>query len=487
LTDGYGADAVIITAASPSDAVVSKAFKVSRKKGRVILVGDVGLNLNRSDFYSKEIDFLISTSYGPGRYDERYEEGGLDYPIGYVRWTENRNMTEYLRLIADSRVQVTPLVSARFPIEEATAAYAAIGGSSKPLLALITYSSEKIVVTPTRRLTLRAEPRLNIGKIRIAVVGAGSFARSAHLPNLQSLNEQYSLSAVVNRTGPIAKTVGEQYGADYVSTDPGEVFDDPDVDAVIIATRHHLHGSLVLAALNSGKHVLVEKPLTLSPVELDELKNFYSDSAGGKSSGIRPMLLTGYNRRFSPHALQMKALVATRSAPFILNYRMNAGYISHDHWLNSLEGGGRNLGEACHIYDLFTFLADSKIVAISAHAIKPATAYYSRNDNFVVTLSFTNGSVCTLTYTAMGNKKYPKETAELYVDGKIAVLNDYKSLTVHGEEKLSINSTRQDKGLKNELVSFAAGIKTGEWPIPWWQQVQVCEIGFAVEDAFSGI
>jgi predicted dehydrogenase/threonine dehydrogenase-like Zn-dependent dehydrogenase len=487
LTEGHGADAVIITAASPSDAVVSKAFKVCRKKGRVILVGDVGLNLNRSDFYSKEIDFLISTSYGPGRYDERYEEGGLDYPIGYVRWTENRNMAEYLRLIADGRVQVTPMVSARFPIEEVTAAYATIDGSSKPLVALITYSSDKIVAQPARRLTLRAEPRLDTGKIRIAVVGAGGFARSAHLPNLQSLKEQYSLRAVVNRTGHIANSVGEQYGADYVTTDPEEVFADPDVDAVLIATRHHLHGSLALAALKAGKHVLVEKPLTLRQVELDELKNFYSDGAGGQRGGVSPMLLTGYNRRFSPHALKMKALVAKRSAPFIFNYSMNAGYISRDHWVNSLEGGGRNLGEACHIYDLFTFLADSEIVTVSAQAIKPGTGYYGRNDNFVATLSFADGSVCTLTYTAMGNKKYPKETSELYVDGKIAVLNDYKTLTVHGQEKLSINSSQQDKGLVNELVSFATGIKAGEWPIPWWQQVQVCDIGFAVEDAFSGI
>jgi predicted dehydrogenase/threonine dehydrogenase-like Zn-dependent dehydrogenase len=487
LTDGYGADGVIITAATPSDAVVASAFKVCRKKGRVVLVGAVGLNLNRADFYVKEIDFLISTSYGPGRYDQRYEEGGLDYPIGYVRWTENRNMTEYLRLIAAERVQMAPMVAARFPIEKATAAYAAISGIEKPLITLLTYPTDADDAMPSRHLSLRTTPRRDDGKIRIAVVGAGGFARSVHLPNLQTLKEDFSLRAVVNRTGPTAKTVGEQFGADYVCTDAEEVFTDPEVDAVLIATRHHLHGTLALAALKAGKHVLVEKPLTLSVSELKELQAFYADGAGDGFDSEKPILLTGYNRRFSPHVLRMKELVAKRSAPFILNYRMNAGYIPRDHWVHSTEGGGRNLGEACHIYDLFTFLADSEVAAISAHAIKSGTAHYGRNDNFVATLSFADGSVATLTYTALGHKDYPKETAELYVGGKIVVLDDYKTLSVHGDKKLSLKSRRQDKGLMTELERFASGIKNGEWPIPWWQQVQVSDIGFTVEDAISGI
>jgi predicted dehydrogenase/threonine dehydrogenase-like Zn-dependent dehydrogenase len=481
LTNGYGADGVIITAATSSDSVVSNAFKMCRKKGRVVLVGDVGLRLNRADFYAKEIDFLISTSYGPGRYDQRYEEGGLDYPIGYVRWTENRNMVEYLRLVAAGRVQVTPMVAVRFPIEDAASAYAAIGDGNNPLVALLTYQTQAAEAIPSRYLPLRTTPRLDEGKIRIAVVGAGSFARSTHLPNLRTLRNLYSLRAVVNHTGPSAKAVGEQFGADYVCTDPAEVFVDTKVDAVLIATRHHLHGSLVLAALKAGKHVLVEKPLTLSLVELTELQTFYSDGADNGPEAGKPILLTGYNRRFAPHAVRMKELVVRRSAPFIINYRMNAGYIPHDHWVHGAEGGGRNLGEACHIYDLFTFLADSEVVAISAHSIKPGTAHYGRNDNFVATLSFADGSVATLTYTALGHKDYPKEAAELYVDGKIAVLDDYKTLTVHGDDKLSLKTRLQDKGLMTELERFAAGIKAGEWPIPWWQQVQVCEIGFAVE------
>lgn len=479
LTDGYGADGVIITAATPSDAVVSSAFNMCRKKGRVVLVGDVGLNLNRADFYKKEIDFLISTSYGPGRYDQRYEEGGLDYPISYVRWTENRNMVEYLRLIGSGHVQVSPMVDARYPIAEAEAAYAAIRDGEKPLLALLTYPpAEFPEAAPTRRLTLQATPRLGNDRIRIAVVGAGGFARATHLPNLKTLSDQYCLRAVVNRTGYTAKAVGEQFGANYVSTDSEEVLADPDVDAVLIATRHNSHGTLALAALRAGKHVLVEKPLTLSEDELQALEEFYNVPA----NTTKPILLTGYNRRFSPYALRLKALVANRTTPFIFNYRMNAGYIPRDHWVHGVEGGGRNLGEACHIYDLFTFLADAEAVAVSAHAIKPATAHYGRNDNFVATISFTDGSVASLTYTALGHKDHSKETVQLYVDGKVAVLDDYRTLTVHGANKHSLKTRQQDKGLLTELQCFAAGIQSGEWPIPWWQQLQTSRLCFQIEE-----
>lgn len=486
MTYGYGADAVIITAATASDAVVSQSFQMCRKKGRVVLVGDVGLNLNRGDFYTKEIDFLISTSYGPGRYDQRYEEQGLDYPIGYVRWTENRNMQEYLHLVSEGRVQIKPLIGARFPIEQATKAYEAISSDIRPLIALLTYPPiQQVNATLCRQLNIKSTPFLEDGgkdgKIRIALIGAGSFARSSHLPNMQALREHYHLRAVVNRTGPSAKSVGQQFGADYVSTDPQDVLADPNVDAILIATRHHLHGSLALAALQAGKHVLVEKPMTLNRTELVQLQDFFALSltARGKTA---PLLLTGYNRRFSSHIQRMKQLLERRNAPFIINYRMNAGFIPEDNWVHGPEGGGRNLGEACHIYDLFTYLAGTEVVSVSAHSIKPTNAYYGRNDNFVATLSFADGSVANLVYTALGNKAVSKETADLYVDGKIAVLNDYKSLTVHGAENYSLQTRFQDKGHMRELEFFAQGIHSGEWPISWWQQVQTSEIAFSIEE-----
>lgn len=482
MTDGYGADGVIITAATPSNEVVSSAFKMCRKKGRVVLVGDVGLNLNRSDFYTKEIDFLISTSYGPGRYDQSYEEQGLDYPISYVRWTENRNMSEFLRLIEEGNIHITPLVSERFPIEEASKAYSSISQENKPLLVLFNYPPiEEIPAIPSRSLNLKSSSRSIDGKIRLAVIGAGAFARSTHLPNIKRLSDLYHLRAIVNRTGPSAKIVGEQFGADYISTDPNDVIQDPNVDAVVIATRHNLHGSLVMSALKAGKHVLVEKPLTLIRKELNDLQAFYERDITDEEAHAKPILATGFNRRFSPHVEYIKSLLNIRTTPFIINYRMNAGFIPMDHWIHSKEGGGRNLGEACHIYDLFTYLSNSKVVSISAQSIKPKTKQLNRNDNFVVTMSFEDGSIANLIYTALGHKSISKEKAEIYFDGKIAVLDDYKIVTVHGDKNHSLKTNKQDKGLLIELKRFAEGIHKDEWPIPLWQQLQTSDVAFEVE------
>lgn len=480
LTDGLGADGVIITAATPSDSVVSSAFKISRKKGRVVLVGDVGLNLNRSDFYVKEIDFLISSSYGPGRYDHRYEEQGLDYPAAYVRWTENRNMGEYLRLLAENRVQVEHLISSRYPISQATLAYASLTEAAvKPMMVLLTYSESDDI--PAHTIRLKPIVASHSGKIRIAVLGAGTFARSAHLPNIKSMSDRFTLQAVASRTGHSAAAVAKQFGASYCTTDYDAVLADPDVDAVIIATRHQQHGAMVLAALRAGKHVLVEKPLALTGQELQELDEYIRSN----NDKPLPVLLTGYNRRFSPYARRLAELLENRSAPFILNYRMNAGYIPLDHWVHGAEGGGRNLGEACHIYDLFTFLANAEVKDITAHSIEPKTHHYGRNDNFIATMSFNDGSVASLTYTALGFKDYPKEMADLYVDGKLITLSDYNLLEVYGVKRKSLRTTVQEKGLREELIVFADAINDAKWPVAWWQQLQSAEIGLIVEDQIS--
>jgi predicted dehydrogenase/threonine dehydrogenase-like Zn-dependent dehydrogenase len=477
LSDGLGADCVIITAATPSDAVIAKAFKICRKKGRVVLVGDVGLHLNRADFYVKEIDFFISTSYGPGRYDKRYEEQGLDYPPAYVRWTENRNMIEYLRLMAEGRVKVAPLISVRYPISEAPAAYDSLKeGNSKPMMVLLTYPDRD--EEPVHKIQINPVATVKSGKIRVAVMGAGAFARSAHLPNLQKLKDYFSLQAIVTRNGYNATAVAKQFGAVYASTDYEAVLADPNVDAVIIATRHNLHGDMALAALKAGKHVLVEKPLAIIPEELNALDEYITSA--GKSP--LPVLLTGFNRRFSPYARRCAEILKTRSAPFIMNYRMNAGYIPLDHWVHGPEGGGRNLGEACHIYDLFTFLSNAEVVKVSAHSIKSGTHYYSSTDNFIASLSFADGSVASLTYTSLGNNLVPKELADLYVDGKIITINDYKTLQVFGTPKQSLSTSVQDKGLLFELKSFAEAIKGGEWPIPWWQQLQTSRVAIMIEN-----
>ncbi len=482
LTNGYGADGIIITAASSSNEVISSAFNMCRKKGRVVLVGDVGLNLRRSDFYTKELDFYISTSYGPGRYDGLYEERGLDYPIGYVRWTENRNMGAYLKLLKDKKVDVLGLEPLKFKIEEAAEAYEKIKESEKPIFILLDYENNKLPLVDNYDAVIQYKKPLDSDKINIALAGVGAFARTVHLPNLVKLKGKYHLRALVNRTGPNIKVVGKQYNVDYITTDYQEVLRDPNIHAVIIATRHHLHGSLTLKALQAGKHVLVEKPLTISQDELISIKRFYVD----KQSGLgKPIFMTGYNRRFSKYAQRIKKLVENRTAPFILNYRMNAGYIPMDHWVHGDEGGGRNLGEACHIYDLFTFLSNSKVRTISAHALQSTNAHYTKNDNFIATMSFEDGSVASLTYTSLGNKQVSKELAEIYCDGKIIYLDDYKSMKIYKGNEKSESLQSQDKGSNSELQSFAEGIKKGEWIIPLWQQIQVSEIGFTIEKILS--
>lgn len=474
LTDGFGADAVLITAASSSDTIISQAMQACRKKGRVVLIGDVGLNLNRADFYRKELDFFISTSYGPGRYDPMYEEQGNDYPLPYVRWTEARNMEEYLRLIADGRVRLANLYDRTFSIDEAEAAYAALkAGERAPMLVLLSYPQRESSTRQTVRMSGQASVS---GQVRIAVAGAGSFAQNVHLPNLQQLKQAFAIRAIMSRTGANAKAVGAHFGASYATTDFNELLADRDVDLILIATRHNLHGDMVLSALRAGKHVFVEKPLAIHETEVKEIAEFY------ESAGAHPLLMVGFNRRFSPAMVRAKEILAQRTTPLIVNYRMNAGYVPPESWVHGEEGGGRNIGEACHIYDLFNFLTDARVAGIHAAAAAPAGAQWHANDNFVATITYEDGSICTLTYTAMGDRAFPKEQMEIFSDGKALALDDYKELRVFGSKAAGWSSKVQNKGPFEELQALAAALRTGgEWPIPLWQQLQATTISFEVE------
>lgn len=487
LTDGIGCDGVIITAATPSHKVVSTAFQMCRKKGRVVLVGDVGLNLNRSDFYQKELDFFISTSYGPGRYDNAYEEKGVDYPVSYVRWTENRNMAEYLRLLSQGNVRVDPLIDEIYPIEKATEAYESLKeNGQKPLMVLLSYPDDKEQVAIKHTILNPQATPVKEGCIRIALIGAGSFAKGMHLPNLKALSDYYHIQAIVTRTGHNAQNITKQFGANYASTDYRQVLDDPDVDAVIIAVRHNLHTTMTLQALEAGKHVFVEKPLCLKQSELDAIKAFYNPSLKTQKASP-PILMTGFNRRFSSHMRRIKEIVINRGNPMIINYRMNAGYIPLDHWVHTEEGGGRNIGEACHIYDLFTYLTEARAINIQTQAVKPRTGHYSRRDNFVVIIAFDDGSVATLTYTALGSKDYPKEKLDVYVDGKILTLDDYRNLNIYGASIKGVKTKFSDKGHKAEILTYAEAIKMGgEWPIALWEQIQATQIALRVETCLGG-
>ena len=476
LTDGYGADSVIITAASPSDAIVAQAFQACRRKAKVILVGDVGLNLQRSDIYMKELDFLVSTSYGPGRYDSNYEEGGQDYPIAYVRWTENRNMQEYLRLLGTGLVNLDNMSSTPFAIDDAAQAYEMLkGDGEKPLLVLLAYPEREESARPTMSVSLRSK---SSGKIGVAVIGAGGFAQAVHLPNLQKLPD-YDLRMIVNRTGLSARGAADRFNAPVAGTEFEAALSDNSVDLVMIATRHDLHAAMVLKALNAGKHVFVEKPLALTRDELRQIEEFYAKNSDA------PLLLTGFNRRFSPAIVEASRILQSRTSPLIISYRMNAGYLPNDHWVHGPEGGGRNLGEACHIYDLFAFLTRGRPEAVSAFSTVSASRHWHRNDNFTATIRYSDGSVCSLIYTAMGNAGHPKEQGEIFVDGKVLSLKDYKSLSVAGG-KGGWSAKTMAKGQFEELQALASALKgEADWPISLQEQLDTAQLAIAIEELIA--
>ncbi len=480
LTAGVGADGVVICAATPDDRVVSTAFRMCRRKGRVVLVGDVGLHLDRADFYPKEIDFLVSTSYGPGRYDPAYEERGQDYPIGYVRWTENRNMGEYLRLVAEGRVRVAPLVETVFPVERADDAYSALRRKeARPLTVLLTYGQAGADVRSRTAPNPAGRPA-RPGQVRLALVGAGSFAKGMHLPNLAAMRDLFHLQAVVSRTGHNAHATARQFGARYASTDYAAILADPEVDAVLVTTRHDWHAAMVLEALAAGKHVFVEKPLALTRAEVAAIAAFYDrkETAAG-----RPLLLTGFNRRFSRYGVRLADALRRRTGPMMLTYRMNAGFLPADHWAHGPEGGGRNLGEACHVYDLFTALTGARVRGVTASGLGSSGRRETWRDTFVATVTFEDGSLATLAYTALGAAAHPKEQLEVFVDGTVWVLDDYRRLARAGGGDV-ITTKGADKGQREALAAFGRAIREGgDWPIPLWQQVQATEIALAVEEA----
>ncbi|MFU1798030.1 bi-domain-containing oxidoreductase [Paenibacillus azoreducens] len=487
LTDGLGADGVIITAAAKSSTILAEAFRMTRKKGRVVVVGDVGLEINRSDIYEKELDFYISTSYGPGRYDRNYEEKGQDYPLGYVRWTENRNMREYLRLVAEGKIRLEPMISRVFPVSEAAEAYAYIQhAEAKPMMVLLSYPQTAVISGDRHKVTINPQLSARVGmerKMRIGLIGAGEFAKAMHLPNINALSGMFQLQAVMSQTGHNAAETAKQFGAVYAATSYRLLLEDPEVEAVLIATRHDTHASIVLEALEAGKHVFVEKPLALTRTELEDIEKFYADLPDGKSA---PVLVTGFNRRFSPYAAKIKEITERRSNPMILNYRMNAGYLPLDHWTQTEEGGGRNRGECCHIYDLFTYLTGSRVQRIHVSHIDPATKHYTHTDNFVATMEFGDGSVATVTYTALGSKSYPKEQMDIYVDGKNIFLDDYRRLLIAGSKAKGLETKISSKGQRETLERFGEAVQgRTEWPIPLWQQIQASEIALEVERSLT--
>lgn len=481
-SDGWGADAVIYTASTSQNEPLSQCFRMTRKKGKVILVGVAGPEIKREDIYAKELDFLVSTSYGPGRYDKEYEEKGVDYPYAYVRWTENRNMKEYLRLLETKRVNLEKLIEKVYPIEQIADAFDSLSTRiPKPLIILLQYGSPDEQISPPdlSKQVINLTPKY-VGKevIKVALIGAGEFARSMHLPNLARLKDKYSIYAVMDRSGHQASVTAEMYKAKYATTNLDQILDDPEVDLVFITTRHDSHASFALKALQAGKHVFVEKPLAISQEELKSIRDFYSNDVGTK-----PVLLVGFNRRFSRYLTEIKKFTDKRVNPLIVNYRMNAGVLPSDHWV--FECGGRIIGEACHVIDTITFLTRSAIESISVESLVPKTDMYSPEDNKVVILKYSDGSVASFQYFSIGNTGFSKEYMEVHFDGKTIVMDDYKLLKGYGLKITEIQTRTSQKGHYEELIALHDSItgKNPSFPIPLSELFQTTEATFVIASA----
>ena len=466
-SSGHGADAVLITAETASSQPVDLAGEVARDRGVVVAVGTVGMDIPRKLYFEKELDFRISRSYGPGRYDAAYEQKGRDYPIGYVRWTETRNMEAFLQLLAEGKLDLKSLVTHRFPIERALGAYDLITGRvGEPFLGvLITYPEQAEANRQIRLGGKGTAPALVGGKaMAVGVLGAGNFATSTLLPAIKQIRGA-ELVGVCAANGSHARHAADKFGFRYCTTEEERILSDPDINTIVIATRHHLHAAQVLAALAAGKHVFCEKPLCLSEPELAEVVHAYAKRASGRD----PLLMMGFNRRFAPMSVKMKAFLRQIKEPLALHYRVNAGFVSTDHWVNDPEqGGGRLLGEVCHFVDFLTFLADALPIEVQARAVNSLEP--SGDDNTVISLRFANGSQGTISYLANGDRSYSKERVEVFGGGAVAVLEDFRRLELvrHGRKQTFRSRFRQDKGHRAELEAFAAAVGgRGEPPIPF--------------------
>ena len=462
-TGGKGADAVLFCAATQSSEPLSVALKMLRRKGRFVLVGMSGNKIKREDLYYNEIDFLISTSYGPGRYDDTYEEKGIDYPYSYVRWTENRNMQEYLRMIANGSVSFDAIESVSFPIEKAKEAFKTIQEQDMGLkLVYFNYKDQEEVSGPTEKQIVIHNPHVapvQSRSIRVAMVGTGGFAMAVHLPNLMHLKELYSLSAVMNNTGPSAKVAMEKYGARYATTEYSRILEDDEVDLVMICTPHATHAPMALEALRKGKHVFVEKPMAIQMEELELYQDFYMEK------GEKPLFMVGFNRRFSPYLKEIHKHTSKRINPMMIHYRMNAGRPPDSHWLYT--EGGRIIGEGCHIIDLFSYLTGAKIKSIYSESMVPGTEQYHMDDNRVISLTYEDGSVAVLSYFATGNKDLSKEYLEIHFDGCSIIMDDYRYMKGYGIDMKEMKTQESEKGHKEELeeLHFVLQGDKQSWPI----------------------
>jgi predicted dehydrogenase/D-arabinose 1-dehydrogenase-like Zn-dependent alcohol dehydrogenase len=482
---GRGVDGVIVTAASKSNTPIRQAAQMCRKRGRIVLVGVVGLELSRSDFYEKELTFQVSCSYGPGRYDASYEENGQDYPVGFVRWTEQRNFEAVLDMLADGRINVKPLISHRYKLEEAEEAYKLVGGPSPSLGIVLEYPGEGERPDEAIRgnlVRLRA-CSVAASMANVAFIGAGNYATATLIPAFKAAGTR--LNTVVSLNGVSGRHAGRKFGFETTTTAVEQVFADEGINTVAISTRHDSHARLVCQALEAGKHVFVEKPLALSLDELEQIQASYSKTL---TAGNAPMLMVGYNRRFAPQIVKIKSLLASTHGPKSLVMMVNAGAVPPEHWTNDRqEGGGRIIGEACHFVDLLRHLTGARIVKIQALALRHE-CMTTEEDKASFSLQFADGSVGTVHYLANGHKSFPKERLEVFCDGRILQLDNFRKLTGYGWQGFAkMNLWRQDKGQRACAAAFAKAVgQGGDSPIPFDELIEVSQATIEVAEALRG-
>lgn len=475
---GRGIDGVIITAATPSNEPVSQAAQMCRKRGRIVLVGVVGLELNRAEFYEKELSFQVSCSYGPGRYDPEYEEGGHDYPIGFVRWTEQRNFEAVLEMMADGRLQVEPLVSHLFSVDDAATAYDKLTNDKESLGIILEYAAPAAERHVTH-VALRDDTRFDTAKPVVSFVGAGNYASRMLIPAFAAAGAQFETLVTSGGTSGVAH--GKRFGFAASSTVFESLLGDGATNTVVIATRHDSHARFTAAALRAGRHVFVEKPLALTAAELDDIEAAYREAHAG---GSGPQLMVGFNRRFAPHVRKVRELLAGVREAKVLVMTVNAGAIPPAHWVHDRAvGGGRIIGEGCHFIDLLRHLAGSPIAGWSVAGTGSAT-----HDTVTVQLSFKDGSTGTVHYLANGNAAFPKERLEVFASGGILRLNNFRELRGFGWPGFSKDRLwRQDKGQTQCAAAFLQAIEHGRAaPIPFDELLEVGRATLSISDAVYG-
>ncbi|GAB4421751.1 MAG: bi-domain-containing oxidoreductase [Anaerolineales bacterium] len=474
-TANRGFDAVIICADAASNDPVELAGEIARDKGKVVATGAVGLNIPRNIYFKKELSFVNSRSYGPGRYDPVYEEAGVDYPIGYVRWTEGRNLESIVELMSAGKLDVKPLISHRFPIDEAVTAYDIITGKQQePFLGVIlTYPGAKSHMQSVR-IEFRTPATPRTSHVALGVLGAGLFANATLLPVIKKV-DGIELVGIASAGGLHAQHAAKKFGFAYAASSDEELINDPEINTVAVLTRHASHTDLVMKALEAGKHVFVEKPLAINSDQLAAISERITHHAS--------LLTVGFNRRFAPLAKTLASRLAERTEPLHAHYRVNAGYIPLDHWTqNPAIGGGRIIGEGCHFIDFITFLVGAAPVSVSAVALPDNGKY--REDNVSMTFTFPDGSIGVVDYLANGDKSFPKERVEVFCGGQIAVLDDFRRLEMVKDGRKQAIKSAQDKGWKDEWISFAKAIcEGGAPPIPYEQLIGVTQASFAAVES----